>query len=707
MAEDMDLPTRDEARLSKLGSTLRAAYSANDQARRPVEDQWLKNVRQYIGEYDPNILNGLSPNQSRAYPKITRVKVLSLVARLHALLFPAGENNWGIEASPVPSLPEQVLFDIQQKWMADNPNKQATQEELDRLVVLTAQDIALKMERVIDDQLKDSSLAGTCDYQALARKVIFSGALYGCGVLKGPMTIQEEGSTLTVDANGVPQVVTQPVYRPFFEFVPVWDYYPDLSAKEFKYMDGQFQRHVYSRAAFAELATRSDFMGDKIKTLLRENPNGNYTKKNYEQELDRLSSEQDQNQPGEKNKFELLEFWGNVSGHDLQSAGVDVPDSDLDKNMTACVWLFNNTVIKAAKVPYEPGVSMYHQFVFEDDEVNLLGSGLPAIMRDSQLGISTFTRMLVDNSAAVCGPNVEVDLEQLSGSTNPTTFAPFKVWLKDSPSTNGQRAVQSISFDSHISELLQAIRLMREFADSETFVNQMTGGDMENVPSEALRTQGNMSMAMAAAALPFKDIVRNYDQFTASVIHSLTKWNLTYNIRRDELAGDVRPIAKGANSLMAKEVRASTMDQLAATLSPEERLYINEEELLKERLMARDLPLDKLMAPKEEVERRKAAAAEQAQRNQQQRDAMFQAELQTMRTEALKDTAQAQKNLDMADVAVAKMLLEAVERGANTDELIRIARSADRNGQAQNQSGRPDQGGASGVPGAGAGQGQM
>ena len=113
------------------------------------------------------------------------------------------------------------------------------------------------------------------------------------------------------------------------------------------------------------------------------------------------------------------------------------------------------------------------------------------------------------------------------------------------------------------------------------------------------------------------------------------------------------------------------------------------------------------MAPKEEVERRKAAAAEQAQRNQQQQDAMFQAELQTMRTEALKDTAQAQKNLDMADVAVAKMLLEAVERGANTDELIRIARSADRNGQAQNQPGRPDQGGASGVPGAGAGQGQM
>lgn len=705
MAEDMETPMRDDAKLAKLGTTLRSTFAANDKARRPAEEQWLKNVRQYIGEYDPNITQNLAQNQSRAYPKLTRVKVLSIVARLHALLFPAGEKNWGVESSPVPSLPAQTLFDIQQKWMADNPGKQATQDEIDRIVVLAAQEIAARMERVIDDQLKDSSLSGTCDYQALVRRVLFSGALYGCGVLKGPMTVQEEGSSLVVDPNGIPQVVTQPVYRPFFDFVSIWDYYPDLSAKEFKYLDGQFQRHVYSRSAFAELADRKDFMGDKIKRILRENPQGNYTKKNYEQELDRLSNEQDQNQPGEKNKFELLEYWGNISGHDLRAAGISVPDSQLGKVTRGCIWLYNEEVIKAAKIPYDSDVPMYHQFVFEDDEVNLLGSGLPAIMRDSQLGVSTFTRMLVDNAAAVCGPNVEVDLEQLSGSTNATTFSPFKAWLKDNPSTNGQRAVQTISFDSHINELLQAIRLMKEFADSETFVSPMTGGDMENVPSEALRTQGNMSMAMAAAALPFKDIVRNFDQFTASVIYALIKWNLVYNTRRDSLAGDVRPIAKGANSLMAKEVRAATMDQLATTLSPEERMYINEEELLKERLAARDLPLDKLMAPPEEVERRKQAAAEQAQRAQQQQDALFQADMRSKQTEALKDTAQAQKNLDMADVAVAKMLLEAVERGANTDELIRIASRANRDGQEADERGQSGQGGGAAVSGAGDQQG--
>ena len=214
---------------------------------------------------------------------------------------------------------------------------------------------------------------------------------------------------------------------------------------------------------------------------------------------------------------------------------------------------------------------------------------------------------------------------------------------------------------------------MNQFADTETFVNPMTGGDFENAPSEALRTSGNMSMALASAALPFKDIVRNFDKFTKSVIHALVEWNLIYNPRREDLRGDLRPIPRGASSLMAKEVRAVALDQLAATLTPEERIYINEEELLKERLQVRDLPLDKLMATPEEVEQRKASAAEAAQKQTQQADQMFQANLRTLQTEALKDAAQAQKNMDSGDTMVLKALLEAIEKGANLDELGRIA----------------------------------
>jgi hypothetical protein len=668
--------TIDVERMRKLGHELRSRFAAYSKARSATENQWLKNVRQFIGEYDPSIVQHLSSNQSRAYPRITRVKVLSMVARLHALLFPAGEKNWSVEASPRPSLPADALAALVSEWQAENPGAVATQKDMDRLVRLKADAVAKEMATIINDQLSDAVVYGAVDYQDLVRKVMLNAVLYNCGVLKGPMTIGEQGARIEVDASGVPQIVEETVYRPYFEVVQNWDYYPDLSAKTFDNMDGQFQRHVYTRSALSALASRDDFLGDAIRTYISEHPNGNYSKSGFETELEALSDERKQTQPSEGKKFEIIEYWGTVSGHDLQGAGVSVADSDLSKDVQACVWMIDDVVIKVATSPFPAGTAVYHQFVFEQDEVNLMGSGLPAIMRDSQMMVSSFTRMLVDNASAVCGPNLEVDAEQISATTNPNTIHPFKVWLKDAASSNGQRAVQNVSFDSHMSELLNAITFGRELADAETFVNPMTGGDFENAPSEALRTSGNMSMALASAALPFKDVVRGFDRFTKSVINTLIHWNLTYHPRRDELRGDLRPIPRGASSLMAKEVRAVALDQLAATLSPEERVYIDAQELLRERLQVRDLPLDRLLATDEEVAKRQQQAAEAAQRQQQQADLLFEAELRTKQTEALKDITQAQKNADAGDTLVLRTLIDAIEKGANIDQLRRITAQA-------------------------------
>jgi len=658
----------DKTRLVALGKTLKSRYSEYEKARASLEQQWIKNSRQYKGEYDPSVLEGLNTDQSRAYPKITRVKVRSLVARLHAMLFPAGEKNWGVESSPRPKLPLDQLTKLVEQWQMENPEGTTTQEDMDLLVKKFALETADRMESVIDDQLCDTSDETSVDYSMNARSVIYSSVLQGCGVLKGPMTVADAGGVVRVE-NGVPSVIDVETYRPYFEWVSLWDYYPDLSAKTFKGMEGQFQRHVYTRSQVSALAERDDYMGDEITQYLTDHTEGNYRKRDYETQLDTMAAEKSQTQPAENRKLELMEYWGDVLGADLRACGQEVKDSDLSKTLTACIWIIDDVVVKAAVSPFGRQFSMYHQFVFEEDEISLTGSGLPLIMRDSQMGVSTFTRMLVDNAASVCGPNVEVDVEQLSSNDTDLVIRPFKVWRKDNASPTGGNAVIPVKFDAHMNELQSAIQMFRELADTETFVNPMTGGDMENMPSEALRTQGNMSMAMGSAALPFKDVVRNFDKFTSSVISSLVQWNLEYHEDRDQLQGDLRPVAKGASSLMAKEIRAFTLDNLSATLTPEDRVYINEEELLKERLASRDLPLAKLLAAPDEVKRRKEANAQQAQKQTEQNDAMFQAELKTLMTEALKDTVQAQKNLGAMDADIAKVFLDAVEQGVDIDAL--------------------------------------
>lgn len=672
MADDIEKLNPEQ--LQRLGQTLKTRFAKYEKDRRDNEVQWLKNLRQFLGEYDPEILSKLSPEQSRAYPKVTRVKVVSAKARLMSLLFPAGEKNWALAPSPVPSLGPDVLLRALNEWRAANPDAPADQETMDRLVQETAQELMRRHERVIDDELKDVGVYGAKDYEDLVREVMMSAILYGPGVVKGPMTVEHQSTRIVVE-NGVPQVQVVEAYRPAFEFVSVWDYYPDLSARDFAQMDGQFQRHVYSRHTVTLLAERPDFMGDVISGYLREHTSGNYVKRTFETELDGLNASQKKSTPdGQSEKFELLEFWGVISGQDLRAAGIEVSDAELDNDHRACVWLLDGKVIKVARDPLPEGACMYHQYIYEEDEVNLLGRGLPQIVRDSQLGVATSTRMLVDNAAAVCGPMVEVDLSQITAASAATGIRPFKTWFLDQPSPSGRRAVQSVSVDSHIPALQSMVQMFNGFADSESFVGGLTGGDFDGVSGEALRTTGGASMAYANAALPFRDTVRNFDRFTVSVIYSLAQWNMIFHEDREQLSGDIRPIATGSTSLMAKEMRAFALDSLANTLTDDERMYLNSEELLKQRLAVRDLNASTLLATKSEVERRMAAQAQQAQVAQQREQALFESNLRNLNSDTLKQTAQAQKHLDSADVAVFKALIEAVKAGGNLEDVIQQIR---------------------------------
>lgn len=133
--------------------------------------------------------------------------------------------------------------------------------------------------------------------------------------------------------------------------------------------------------------------------------------------------------------------------------------------------MLDDEVIKAAADPFPDGVQMYHTFVFEEDEVNLMGSGLPPICRDSsQLGVCSSTRMLVDNASVCCGPQLEVDTDLLRADQDMTGVKPFKVWYREGNNAvvTGP-AVRNIDINSHILELLKIIDLFNGFADKETF----------------------------------------------------------------------------------------------------------------------------------------------------------------------------------------------------------------------------------------------
>jgi hypothetical protein len=755
--------------LRTLGQRFNTMFMQYVSDRRIVELRWLANQRQYLGLYDPEVEKSFSPNRSKAYPKLTRTKCISVLARIMNLMFQGNERNWEIHAAPWPEITAQEIRDAitlaqEKDQSAGVPTPDPSDsfafnnyvmEALDRYADLRAN----KLATLIDDQLQELGGHQALDYVALNRAVIRSGIIYGLGVLRGPFVRKSETVTWKVQKppsspqlspsvppaqlgpsgppnspappgqgmsglglptarpqmnggapppppttpapplppmNGgmgaptagppmpgalpapIPVVkpIKQTVFKPYFEFLPVWDFYPDLSAKTLQGMDGYFVRHVMSRTQVKELGSRPDFFPSVIDSYLQRYPVGNYRAQPFEQELRAMGVKVNVNEmKTETMKYEVMVWHGAVDGRLLQEVGVEVPADSLSDYIDAEIWMIDANVIGARLNPWEdlakempsvPTPPMIHTFLFDEDDTSPVGFGLPQAIRDSQMMVAAATRMLLDNASVVCGPNIELNTDLLRLDQDLSAISSYKVWYREGSGPEAQwPAVRNIQIDAHLDSLLKIVELGLRFADSETFVGPATGGDQERVPSEPMRTAAGASMLRGDAALPFKDIIRSFDTFTQSLINSMVLFNRVFNPTQAP-DGDYDVIARGATSLMAKELRGIQADSLVQTLKPEQMIHVDERKLTEAQIKARDM--DDILVTEDEASRRQQAQAQSQQEMQEQQNKLMEANLRKILSDAFKNIAQGQKNTANADAQLVETALGILEKGVQ-DEL--------------------------------------
>lgn len=655
--------------MRRVAAELLGRFEDFKRDRQVLEQQWLRNLRQYRGIYDPEDRKKIPQDRSLAYPRITRVKCLSIQARLMNLMFPGNEKNWELTASPSADIsPQEVMQAIQQLQQADQDagvEPRPLDRETVRIAVQkVADERAREMELEIEDQLQEIGGDQTTDYISMVRQVVRSGVIYGVGVLEGPFAVEASVVTWDMGPDGQPQVQEQSTFKPRFEVLPVWDFYPDLSAPSFGAMGAYFTRKVLPKSAFKDLRKIEGYIPSAIDYCLRYNPDGNYKALSYEADLRSMgATEEIANVRNGRDRFEVICYNGRLTGEDLRKMGAEVADADLVEDLDAVIWLCGDKVIRADINPWRKlgkSVRMVHTFVLDADDTGLIGESTPSVVRDSQLAVSAAARMLLDNASVVCGPQLEVNRDLLALDTDVTAVHAYKIWIRDNTSGDNQTpAVRNVVIPSHMTELLQIIELFMRFADLETFVGPAAGGDQQRGYAEPMRTAAGASMLRADAALPFKDIVRNFDSFTQSLILSLVEFNRAFNPKLRD--GDINVVARGATSLIAKEVRGMQLDQMAATLSPEDRIQIDERKFIEQRLAVRDL--QGLLVSPDEADRRKNANAARMQASEEQQKQMMQAQIRKVLADAFKAVSQAKKNDAAADASAIQTALEVLERG--------------------------------------------
>jgi hypothetical protein len=330
-------------------TTLFGRYSSD---RRNAELRYIRNLRQYLGIYDPEIERKLGADRSRAYPRITRVKCISFLARIMNLMYPGNERNWTLDASPSAEMaPEDVATAYQEmvaERQADGIQTQPTQEMIDYAVQRLADKRAAALTNLIDDQLQELGGDQTLDVIQLDRKVTQSGIMYGLGVLEGPFVRIEQKTGWAMAQNGQFVSQTRDVYKPQYDFMSVWDFYPDMNAKKLP-GEGYFIRKVLGRSGLRKLADRPDFMGAEVKKVIEMNPRGNFQPKEFETNLRTMGvavnvADLPTDAAG---KYEVLVWKGPITAQKLSEIGADVPDSMMADEVDAEVWVCGGRIIKA------------------------------------------------------------------------------------------------------------------------------------------------------------------------------------------------------------------------------------------------------------------------------------------------------------------------------------------------------------------------
>ncbi len=681
-----DAPTRvlNDPVLRQLGAKYKALFDRYASERIPAEQKWLKNLRQYLGVYDPEIERQLAPNRSRAYPRLTRMKCISMLSRLMNLMFPGNEDNWELNASPSPEMsPESVAKAVQELMQSLTPPPgpdgapgqppQLTQELVDEAVRALATKQAAMLTALLKDQLNELGGDQTVDWIALNRKVTDSGIKYGVGVLEGPYVRKVQTSGWMLQAPAAPgqaptfQPVERDIYKPQFDHLAVWDFYPDMSARTLP-GEGYFVRKVIGRSALRKLANRPDFFATAIKQVLVQLTGGNYKAKSWETELRTmglsLNAESTTAAASGREKYEIMIWKGPVSAQTLKEAGADVPDAMLPDDVDAELWMIDNWVIKAEINPWRKmGVSVQqvHIFNFDEDDTSPVGQGLPGIVRDSQLSICAATRMTLDNASVTCGPNLEINLSLMERTQDLTAVEAYKIWYRTDEGPSAQfPAVRAVEIQGHLAELQNLIKLFLDFAEMETFIGPATGGDLSKTPSEPMRTAAGASMLRGDAALPFKDIVRNYDSFTQSVVWSLVQFNKKFN--PDEAPeGDYDVIPRGATSLIAKEVRGMQIDALSQTLTPDDMDHVDQRRFTEAKFASRDL--QSMLVSPDQAERNKANRAQAAAAEAQLQQGLVAAQTKETLSGAFKNVAQGQKNTAGAQATNVKAAIDMIQAG--------------------------------------------
>ena len=589
-----------------------------EDSRRDEEERWLNAYRQYRGLYGPET-QFTDTEKSQVFIKVTKTKVLAAYGQMTDVLFAGQRFPLGVESTRIPEgteeavnfdpkAPEQMLKKAPNVYGFPGDGKElppgATQDSLelgalqDKLQPVEsmlkegygktptaqtfhpAREAAKRMEKKILDQLEESSASRHL------RGTAFEMALFGTGVIKGPFALEKEYANWNDEGDYDPLIKTVPRV----ENVSIWNFYPDSDGKNMDECEYVIQRHRMSASDLRALKKRPYFREEEIEACIESGTN--YTRKWWETDLEDYRNSYD------IDRYEVLEFWGNIDNALAEQAGLDVPQElkDMDTLQVNC-WVCHNKIIRLVINPFTPKRIPYFAAPYELNPYSFFGVGLAENMSDTQSLMNGFMRMAVDNAVLSGNLVFEIDETNLVPGQDLSVY-PGKVFRRQGGAPG--QALFGTKYPNVSSENMMMFDKARQIADDATGIPSYSHG--QTGVQGTGRTAAGISMLMGAAQLSIKSVVKNIDDY---LLQPLGEAFYAFNMQFDfdpEAKGYLEVKARGTESLMKNEVRSQRLMQLLQISgNPNLAAFVKLPVVLRELAQAMDLDAEKFINDEREA----------------------------------------------------------------------------------------------------------
>ena len=639
-----------------------------------VEKRWRKNAQLYFGEHNnstgefENTLRNGPParkaadgNRSRVVINIVRPKVDQAVARMCEILFPVDDRNWGLKPTPLPEMANMVGNQAVTVDPATGQPTGMTADQEAKAIMEAAKQAAEGMERSIDDSLTE------CKYNGESRKGIEDGVRLGTMVLYGPFPARQTSKVWIPRADGTQELqINESIVPATMRWDP-WDTFFDPSCgNDHQRGRGFILRRNVNRKELRALVGLPGYDADAIREVLR-SPATRV----------RVAEGRVLRDQVREDSYEMWTYHGEIEPEEMELLSSRTEGDPLTDVTFGVLIIVNDKIIGAMDSWVADKTLPVDVWNWRKADDSPFGYGMPDELEHQQRVVNSAWRQVMDNGRTSLGGQIVMKKGMVIPQNNSYEITPNKIWLAKDDMEDVRQAFSVFEFNSHLQELLAIAQAAMQFADMESSMPQIMGGEQGSAPE----TVGGMVMLFNNANTVLRQRVKLYDDYiTKPHLARYYDWKMA-NDPDPNIKGDYEIDARGSTALIERDIQNQALLNLAnITNNPRYIPHLKEREELKAILKAFKVNPEEMMKPEDQVKQEMEAQAQQGG-PQDPRIAVAQMNMQAkqMDIEARREALQVEAQLAQEDVQIKREnLAYQTERERSESEQDMITRQFDR-----------------------------